>query len=921
MDFHDEDLRILTSLIKVVHKFSDLDEIYRVALDSVMELENIDMAMVYLVDEDRKEAILQAHRNLPEDYIIRASRIPYPKGVTWKVINSGTILNIEDIQRDLDIGPAGREMGPRGSLGIPIFLEEDVIGVIWFTGYKERKFNEREVSLLSTIGDQIAIAIAKAKREETIRKNLAQLSKKNRYEEIISAVTRIVHKSINLQEVLENAIESMNKNMDKVEHVSIFLVEGDDVVIKAHRGYPDWFIERVRRIPYPRGAVWKTIIEGKTRYVADIDKDTAIEPAGREIGTKSYLCMPIYFEGKAIGAVIINSLKKDDFDKEELNLLEIVVQQIEIAINSAKQAEALRKTREELEIRIEERTREIMKVNEELRNEIAERKQVEEELKKARDELGIKVEKRTAKISMVNARLRQEIIERRRIEETLLRSRDFYLKLFDEFPAMIWKSGTNAKCNYFNKSWLDFRGRTLDQEIEDGWAGRIHPDDLEDCLKTYINAFNTRRVFKMEYRLRRYDGEYRWVIDFGRPFYDLDGEFAGYIGSCYDITDRKRIEEERLKLDKLESLGVLAGGIAHDFNNMLGAILSTISVAKMDKHLEAESYNSLSEVERICIEAKRLTQQLLTFSKGGTPVKKLTSIEQIIRESASFALRGSNVRCESSIEDGLWDAEVDQGQIAQVISNLVINAQQSMPQGGVIKIKANNTELRRGFISSYIKEGNYVKITVEDHGIGIPKEHLSRIFDPYFTTKQKGSGLGLATAYSIIKSHGGFIDVESELGKGSRFYIYIPASEKRVLQRKSEGEKRAEARSRARVLIMDDEAIIRKSVGRALTRMGYDVEYATDGEEAIELYTKAREENRAFDLVIMDLTVPGGMGGREAIKRLRDIDPDVRAVVSSGYSNDPVMSEFTNYGFRGVISKPYTIEDLAETLRQVLNNQ
>jgi len=425
----------------------------------------------------------------------------------------------------------------------------------------------------------------------------------------------------------------------------------------------------------------------------------------------------------------------------------------------------------------------------------------------------------------------------------------------------------------------------------------------------------------MEYRLRRYDGEYRWVIDFGRPFYDLDGEFAGYIGSCYDITDRKRIEEERLKLDKLESLGVLAGGIAHDFNNMLGAILSTISVAKMDKHLEAESYNSLSEVERICIEAKRLTQQLLTFSKGGTPVKKLTSIEQIIRESASFALRGSNVRCESSIEDGLWDAEVDQGQIAQVISNLVINAQQSMPQGGVIKIKANNTELRRGFISSYIKEGNYVKITVEDHGIGIPKEHLSRIFDPYFTTKQKGSGLGLATAYSIIKSHGGFIDVESELGKGSRFYIYIPASEKRVLQRKSEGEKRAEARSRARVLIMDDEAIIRKSVGRALMRMGYDVEYATDGEEAIELYTKAREENRAFDLVIMDLTVPGGMGGREAIKRLRDIDPDVRAVVSSGYSNDPVMSEFTNYGFRGVVSKPYTIEDLAETLHKVINEQ
>lgn len=407
MSFYDElnhkneDLKILNILIQVLHKSSNLAEIYNVALDSVIELENVDMTAIYLVDEEKREAVLEAHRNFPQFLIERASRIPYPIGLTWKAINASRILNIEDVQKDPDIEPAGRELGHNSALVVPITLKERVIGVIWFVSYKERKFNEREVNLLSTLGNQISLALAKAKmfeemkrQEEELKQNLIQLSKKNRYETIISTVTKGVHKSINLQDVFENAVDAMSKNIDGVENVSIYLVEGEEAIMKAYRGYPDWYVKRVRRIPYPKGTTWKTIIEGKPRYVDDAEKDTVIGPAGREVGTKSYLSMPIHFEGKTVGCININSLQKNAFDEEELKLLEIVAQQIEIAINNAQQAEALRqsekalkKAKDELEMKVEERTAELRKANKQLLAEIAERRRAEEELKNLHKQL------------------------------------------------------------------------------------------------------------------------------------------------------------------------------------------------------------------------------------------------------------------------------------------------------------------------------------------------------------------------------------------------------------------------------------------------------------------------------------------------------------------------------------------------------
>jgi PAS domain S-box-containing protein len=329
-----KDLEILNTITQAVHKSLDLEEVYKIALDMTIALENVDMAMIYLVDGDRKQAVLQAHRDIPEDYILRAGRIPYPKGITWKVLNTGKILNVEDIQKELDAGTAGRDLGHHGVLGIPITSEEKTIGVIWFLSYKERRFDKQEVDLLSSIGNQISIAIAKAKLYR-------ELSKKSRYETIISTVTRAVHRSINLQEVLENAVESLNKNVHEADSVAIYLVEKEEAVLKAYRGYTDQYVDRAGRIPYPKGVTWKTIIEGEPLYCSNVDKDTVIGPAGRRMGIKSYLCMPIHYEGKPSGTLNISSFQKNAFDEEELFLLGIVSQQIELAFNNARQVEAL----------------------------------------------------------------------------------------------------------------------------------------------------------------------------------------------------------------------------------------------------------------------------------------------------------------------------------------------------------------------------------------------------------------------------------------------------------------------------------------------------------------------------------------------------------------------------------------------------
>lgn len=414
------------------------------------------------------------------------------------------------------------------------------------------------------------------------------------------------------------------------------------------------------------------------------------------------------------------------------------------------------------------------------------------------------------------------------------------------------------------------------------------------------------------------DGTERIIADSGAPIFDTNSEVIGVVIVFRDVTEKHKIEIQLQQAQKMEAVGTLAGGIAHDFNNMLGVITGNISFALSNLNKNDELYEVLSDVQESSKQAQNLTLQLLTFSKGGAPIKKISDINSLIKDSAIFAARGAMTNCNFKLSPDLWLAEVDQGQINQVIGNLVINANQAMPNGGTLTIRTENTKI--GAESGLpLPAGQYIKVIVEDQGVGIPKQYLANIFEPYFTTKQKGSGLGLATTYSIVKRHGGHITVYSEIEKGTCFNIYLPTSTKDA--GKVEGKQESKHTGQGKILIMDDQEIILKMIGRLLSRMGYTTTLATDGVEAIKFYREAYQSQAPFDIVILDLTVPGGMGGVKTIEELLKIAPNVKAFVSSGYSNDPIMANYEDYGFCGVIPKPYTKAELAEALNKIFDEK
>jgi PAS domain S-box-containing protein len=408
------------------------------------------------------------------------------------------------------------------------------------------------------------------------------------------------------------------------------------------------------------------------------------------------------------------------------------------------------------------------------------------------------------------------------------------------------------------------------------------------------------------------DGRPRTVEFGGAPIRDADSRVVGAVLVLRDLTEEQRREEEIQRAQRLESLGLLAGGIAHDFNNILTGILGNATLAATYAAGEPRLARPLEEVEKAALRAGALTRQLLTFSRGGAPVKAVFNLGALLREAGEFALHGSPIALEFSIPADLWWVEADEGQIGQVLNNLVVNAVQAMPGAGTITVAAENLLVAPG--DQPLAPGRHVRVTVADTGCGIAPAALARIFDPYFTTKPSGTGLGLATSYSIVQRHGGRFDVVSTPGSGSAFSFTLPAVARREEARDAAA---APVRGgRGRVLVMDDEQIIRDLAREALAALGYDPLCVCTGEEAVRAYREARDAGAPFATVIMDLTIPGGMGGKEAVRVLRGLDPGVRAVVSSGYSNDPVMANYREFGFAAALAKPFRVEDLAAVVHR-----
>ncbi|MEN8188785.1 MAG: PAS domain S-box protein [Thermodesulfobacteriota bacterium] len=500
--------------------------------------------------------------------------------------------------------------------------------------------------------------------------------------------------------------------------------------------------------------------------------------------------------------------------------------------------------------------------------------------------------------------------------EALQDSEMRYQDLFENAHDLIQIVQPDGKLLYVNHSWRQTFGYS-EEEVKSLTIFKLIARDCHDhCQNVFQQVISKAGVHVIRSTFQAKNG--RRVFVEGNAKCKFDDEGQPLYTQCIfnDVTDKRRMEEELFKAQKLESVGVFAGGIAHDFNNLLTAILGNISMARFHLDEQHPAWQRLARTEKASMQAKNLTQQLLTFSKGGAPILRTTSINDLLEDSIGFTLRGSSIKPIYELAPELWPTKVDSGQLSQVTQNLALNASQAMTgSGGKFTVTSANVNLAKDELPP-LPAGDYIHLSFKDQGHGISEKDITRIFDPYYSNKATGSGLGLAISYSIIKQHDGHISVESSLEEGATFHIYLPASPNEKLPAFQPPRKTASLNGK--ILFMDDDDIVLDATVDMLSALGCEVEVARDGEEAIEIYRKALQDKQPFSGVIMDLTIPGGMGGKETIDHLRRIDPEVKAIVSSGYANDPIMANHEQYGFSGVVPKPYTMEDLSRAVRELL---
>ena len=518
---------------------------------------------------------------------------------------------------------------------------------------------------------------------------------------------------------------------------------------------------------------------------------------------------------------------------------------------------------------------------------------------------------RPARIIGVNL----DITERKQAAAALLESEERFRNMADTAPVMIWVSGPDKLCTFFNKGWLTFTGRTLEQELGNGWASAVHSEDLDRCIAIYSSSFDARRNFQMEYRLRRADGEFRWVLDNGVPRFAPGGSFAGYIGSCVDITDLKRTQEEALARQKLESLGVLAGGIAHDFNNLLGGILAEAELVESDLAAGLPVGEEIARIKGVAIRGAEIVRELMIFAGQDQasltePVDLSRLVEELL-ELLKISI-SKPVVLQINLDKNLPTVLGNASQIRQVLMNLVINASEAIGERvGVIHVATSRVKGSQG-------SGQYVRLEVSDTGSGMTDEAKAKIFDPFFTTKFAGRGLGLAVVQGIVRDHGGTIDVVSAPGQGATFLVLLPCTVKRPLKLSSRSSTGAEQANNevGTILVVEDEELLRVAVSKALRKRGFSVIEASDGTAGMDLMQKHKED---IDVILLDVTLPG-RSSREILDEVRRIRPNLKVILTSAYDKSWVDVSFAGLPITHFIRKPFQLSDLASVLQDALSS-
>ncbi len=558
-------------------------------------------------------------------------------------------------------------------------------------------------------------------------------------------------------------------------------------------------------------------------------------------------------------------------------------------------------------------------------HEIEERRKAETELRLIKEDLEQTVNLRTGQLEAANDELSREIAERLQAEARLRESEERFRSLVESSSDWIWEVDREGVYTYSSPSVSSILGYSPQDVVGRAFYEFMPPEEAERTRATFdSNRASGLPFVGLVNRSLHRDGREVVMETSGEPILDSDGELVGFRGIDREITMRVRHEEETRKVEHLQSLGLLAGGIAHDFNNLLTAIFGNIELASLDLEEGSRAAKSLEEAVAAMEQARKLTGQLLTFSKGGSPVLQTTSIRDLILNTCDFSLSGSAIRCEYDLADDLWPAVVDSGQIWQVLNNLLTNAREAMPDGGTVQVAAANVLLGEDSPLA-LPGGGYIRVSVKDQGRGIGKADLLRVFNPYFSTKrlgaEKGTGIGLAVCHSVIEKHKGHISVESSPGEGTTVVFHLPASSAAAGDHGADEAAIRPAPVVCRVLLLEDDESVISTTTRILDRLGHTVVLARNGAEAIEAQSRAKETEEPFDLLLLDLTIRGGMGGREAVGKLKAIDPDVIAVVTSGYADDPVIANCRDFGFDASLIKPFNLNTLRSLIEDLVQDR